>query len=103
MTRQVHWFPVMRVNQPVGASGDRAATDLIDQVIAYHLQTKHHFQRYARSAGYLDWANQPDPFRRFEGTTLISLPLLPADESPTSPSYHDMFQPGRVPVQAVTV
>ena len=103
MTRSVHWFPVMRVNQPVGASGDRAATDLIDQVIAYHLQTKHHFQRYARSAGYLDWANQPDPFRRFEGTTLISLPLLPADESPTSPSYHDMFQPGRIPVQAVTV
>jgi len=92
----------MRVNHPVGAHGDQAATDLVDQVIQYHIQTKHHFHRYARSAGYLDWANQPDPFRRYEGTTLTSLPLLAPDEAPISPSYHDMYQQGAVPSQALT-
>lgn len=30
-------------------------------VIGYHERTKHHVGRYARSAGYLDWANQPNP------------------------------------------
>ena len=92
----------MRVNHPVGAHGDQAATDLVDQVIQYHIQTKHHFHRYARSAGHLDWANQPDPFRRYEGTTLTSLPLLAPDEAPVSPSYHDIYQQGAVPSQALT-
>jgi len=41
--------------------------------VAYHLSTKHGFNRFARSAGYLDWANQPDPFRRYEGTDLVPL------------------------------
>ena len=91
----------MRVNPPVGA-GDRAATDVVDEVIHYHLQTKHHFHRYARSAGYLDWANQPDPFRRYEGTTLTPLPLLAPDDAPVSPSYGDIYQPRAVPAQPVT-
>lgn len=56
----------------------------LDQVIHYHVRTKHHFNRYARSLGYLDWANQPDPFRRFEAQ-LIPLPLLKPDEEPLSP------------------
>jgi SagB-type dehydrogenase family enzyme len=33
----------------------------------YHDGTKHHFDRFARSLGYLDWASQPDPFRSFHG------------------------------------
>ena len=37
-------------------------TDPIDRVIHYHVQTKRHFNRYARALGYLQWANQPDPF-----------------------------------------
>lgn len=41
--------------------------------LAYHETTKHHFNRFARSAGYLDWATQPDPFRRFAGASLIPL------------------------------
>jgi SagB-type dehydrogenase family enzyme len=93
----------MRGNPPVGARGEQAATDLVDQVIHYHLQTKHHFHRYARSAGYLDWANQPDPFRRYVGTTLIRLPLLAPDDAPVSPAYRDLYQPETVPPQAVTV
>lgn len=93
----------MKVNPPVGATGEQAATDLVDQVIRYHIQTKHHFHRYARSAGYLDWANQPDPFRRYEGATLLRLPLLAPDEAPISPAYHDMYRTGAVPVQPVTI
>ena len=33
----------------------------------YHDGTKHHFHRFARSLGYLDWASQPNPFRSFAG------------------------------------
>ena len=44
-------------------------------VVAYHERTKHHFHRYAASLGYMDWATQPDPFRRYAGADLIRLPL----------------------------
>ena len=43
-------------------------------VLSYHESTKHSFHRFARSLGYLDWAAQPDPFRRYEGAARISLP-----------------------------
>lgn len=78
-------------------------TDPIGRVIRYHVQTKHHFNRYARALGYLDWANQPDPFRRFEGAPLMSLPLLTPNEDPVSPSYDAIYRPGTVPCQPVTV
>ncbi|THJ13690.1 MAG: SagB/ThcOx family dehydrogenase [Nitrospira sp. CG24C] len=78
-------------------------TDPIDRVIRYHVQTKHHFNRYARALGYLDWANQPDPFRRFEGAPLIALPLLTPDEDPVSPVYNAIYQHGAVACQPVTV
>jgi SagB-type dehydrogenase family enzyme len=76
---------------------------LVDQVIQYHIHTKHHFHRYARSAGYLDWANQPDPFRRYAGSALVSLPLLAADEPPGSPSYPDIYRSEAVEPQQITV
>src|SRR6058998_2789005 len=47
--------------------------------LLYHEQTKHHFHRYARSLGFLDWANQPNPFRFYEGVTRVRLPLLQKD------------------------
>jgi SagB-type dehydrogenase family enzyme len=43
----------------------------------YHESTKHHFNRFAPSLGYMDWANQPDPFRRYAGAPLIELPHEP--------------------------
>ena len=43
----------------------------------YHDQTKHHFNRFARSLGYLDWASQPDPFRRYGGAPILELPRGP--------------------------
>ena len=39
----------------------------------YHDATKHHPHRYARGPGHLDWATQPDPFRRFFGASFAPL------------------------------
>jgi len=47
----------------------------VDAIIAYHDRTKHHPERYARGPGGLDWATQPDPFRRFTGSPVLKLPL----------------------------
>ena len=41
--------------------------------LQYHHATKHHFNRFARSRGYLDWATQPDPFRRYAGAPVVAL------------------------------
>ena len=45
----------------------------VDAVHRYHDGTKHHFTRFARSLGYLDWASQPNPFRSFAGAPPASL------------------------------
>jgi len=49
----------------------------VSAVRVYHDGTKHHFHRFARSLGYLDWASQPDPFRSFPGAPVIPLPPRP--------------------------
>lgn len=84
-------------------AGGSTPTDPVDRVIHYHLRTKHQFNRYARSLGYLDWANQPDPFRRFDGAQLIPLPLLKPDEEPLSPTYDAMYERIGVPCQPVSL
>jgi SagB-type dehydrogenase family enzyme len=94
----------MSTDHPFPANAtESVSTDPVDQVIRYHVQTKHHFNRYARALGYLDWANQPDPFRRFKGAQLIRLPLLKPDEEPVSPTYDSIYHHGLVPSQPVTV
>lgn len=80
-----------------------AQIDLINRVIQYHVQTKHYFNRYARSQGFLDWANQPDPFRRFEGTQLFPLPLLTPHEEPVSPAYGVIYERNAVSCQPVSL
>jgi SagB-type dehydrogenase family enzyme len=82
---------------------DAASTDPVDRVIRYHLRTKHHFNRYARSLGFLDWANQPDPFRRYAGAQLIPLPLLGPEDEPRSPSYEGIYRQGAVRSRSVTM
>ena len=52
-------------------------TDALDQVFHYHDGTKHHYQRYAPGPGYLDWATQPNPFRRYAGARLLALERPP--------------------------
>jgi len=75
----------------------------LESVKQYHQQTKHDFNRYARALGYLDWANQPNPFRRYEGAPLIRLPLLKPSQDPVSPPYEELYVQNRIPSQALTL
>ena len=69
-------------------------TPELDHVLTYHEVTKHHLNRYARGPGGLDWANQPDPFRRYGGAPLIKLDHLPPGERPL---FEEVFVEGRLP------
>src|SRR5688572_16692121 len=69
----------------------------------YHERTKHHFNRFASGPGRLDWANQPDPFRRYAGAALTRLPILGPGEEPVSPAYEDLFIAGAVPAAPLTL
>src|SRR5690348_2039073 len=60
-------------------------------VVAYHERTKHHYSRYAASLGYLDWANQPNPFRRYEGAPLVHLAF---PETGRTPPYWQLYTVG---------
>ncbi|GJL51229.1 MAG: hypothetical protein NPIRA01_24560 [Nitrospirales bacterium] len=75
----------------------------LDRVKRYHQQTKHNFNHYAQSLGYMDWANQPDPFRRFEGAPLIPLPRLIPEDKPVSPHYEDLYRARTIPSQPLTI
>ena len=94
----------MSTEKPVSTTeAEPISPDPVDQVIRYHVQTKHHFNRYARALGYLDWANQPDPFRRYEGAPLVPLPLLKPGDEPVSPPYDAIYERGAVAAKPVTV
>lgn len=47
----------------------------LSAVLDYHEASKHRLDRYAPGPGGLDWANQPNPFRRYPGTYICELPL----------------------------
>src|SRR6266853_2391758 len=72
----------------------------VAETLLYHEQTKHHFHRYAKSAGFLDWANQPNPFRSYEGVTAVRLPLLqkdpPGDQMALYERSRNVFQDFRL-------
>ena len=59
-----------------------APPDAIGDIIAYHDRTKHRRDRYAAGPGGLDWATQPNPFRRFHGAPELRLPLAESDHTP---------------------
>ena len=70
--------------------------DEVSQIFAYHEATKHQFNRYAKSPGQLNWATQPDPFRRYAGAPVIPLDhISPSDE----PLYEPIFLEGQLFVQ----
>ena len=68
----------------------------MNPVLDYHERSKHHLDRYAPGPGGLDWATQPDPFRRYTGALELPLPLL-ASELPIC--WDDLFDPAKVPQQ----
>src|SRR5437764_8720915 len=75
----------------------------LETVLRYHERTKHHFHRYAAGPRALDWANQPDPFRRYAGAPLAPLPRLAPHEEPRSPPYETIYRAGGVPPAALTL
>ncbi len=72
----------------------------VESVLHYHETTKHHLHRYARSPGYLDWATQPDPFRRYRGAPVV--PLLLTGVA-AAPPYDALYEPGAVSPQPVSL
>ena len=70
--------------------GSREALALVR---AYHARTMHHFQRYARGPGALDWETQPNPFRRYAGAELLALEHTPLEHGPL---YREVFGRARV-------
>ncbi|MGB5177825.1 MAG: SagB/ThcOx family dehydrogenase, partial [Gammaproteobacteria bacterium] len=72
-------------------------SDRLQAVFDYHQATKHRFEAFAPGPGFLDWATQPDPFRRYAGARLIQLDTVtPTD----APRFDDIFIPGRMPAAA---
>lgn len=67
-------------------------------VLAYHERTKHRPGGYARSLGYLDWATQPEPFRRYEGAPLCPLTRF-ADAG--GPRWREVLAGDRAPTATV--
>ncbi|UOG93683.1 MAG: SagB/ThcOx family dehydrogenase [Candidatus Thiothrix sulfatifontis] len=49
--------------------------DTTQTVRAYHERTKHRLDAYAKGPAFLDWDQQPNPFRRFAGAEVVELSL----------------------------
>ena len=70
----------------------------------YHEATKHYFDRFARSLGYLDWATQPDPFRRYHGAPLIELArAVVAGDVPYDALFSSVDTPASRPIDQRTI
>ena len=48
-----------------------------ERLFAYHQATKHTYHSVRTNARHLDWHNQPDPFRTYEGVPVVPLPPEP--------------------------
>ena len=66
---------------------------LLPQIRAYHEASKHHFRTPAAGPDDLDWANQPDQFRRYAGAAVIPLARPEID---AGPDYDAGFAPALV-------
>ncbi|MEQ1558783.1 MAG: SagB/ThcOx family dehydrogenase [Methyloglobulus sp.] len=63
-------------------------------VINYHNRTKHSLERYARGPETIDWEDQPDQFRRFNGCNIVELPC-PGKELDLL--FADLYKPESIP------
>ncbi|ALP52977.1 nitroreductase [Candidatus Tenderia electrophaga] len=71
-----------------------------DVVRHYHDITKHQLQRYAAGPQALDWDDQPEAFRWFEGAAKTDLPLI-ADR--LASLYIDIYAPDTIEAQPLTL
>ena len=72
----------------------------LSTVLSYHDRTKHDFRRYAASLGYMDWDNQPHPFRYYEGTEVTPLEI-PREVADTP--YELIYAPNTIRPVPVTL
>jgi len=70
----------------------------LEQIKGYHQRSKHSLQRYAAGPDGLDWDDQPEAFRWYEGCTRIELPLL-ADQ--LTSRFSDLFQTNAITPQPI--
>lgn len=75
--------------------------DAVADILAYHERTKHHPERYARGPGGLDWASQPDPFRRYSGAPIHPLPLATGPDQ--TPPASALFGGAKVTARPLTL
>ncbi len=68
----------------------RKKSTRLKRVREYHERTKHRLDRFAISAGSMDWENQPDPFRQYAGAERIALERLEPTEEPTFDSLYQL-------------
>src|ERR1700692_2988938 len=59
-----------------------------ERLFAYHQATKHTYHSVRSSAHYLDWKNQPNPFRTYEGAPVT--PLTPEPGFPDTGTFAAM-------------
>lgn len=91
----------MKLHELIHARANRAqAMDPCDVVLYYHERTKHHYFRYAPAMGYMDWATQPNPFRRYEGAPRNQL-LLPTQD--LTPPYNHIYRYNTVAPRPVSL
>ena len=64
---------------------------MCEPLFRYHDRTKHHPHRYARGPGFLDWANEPYPFRLYEGAPRIALRIR-EPETKERPFYDELYR-----------
>ena len=54
-------------------------TNTAEMIFQYHQRTKHQLNSYAKGPESLDWDDQPNPFRRFNGCETVTLPIPGAE------------------------
>ena len=69
-------------------------------VLNYHNRTKHRLEQYAKGPETIDWEDQPDPFRRFNGCDIIELPH-PGKELDVQ--FADLDKPESIPASPLNL
>ena len=65
------------LSRVLGDPQDAGVNKETERLFAYHQATKHTYQSVRANAHYLDWSNQPNPFRTYEGAPITLLPPEP--------------------------
>lgn len=81
-------------------SDPTASGTATSHIVRYHQKSKHHPSAFAPGPRGLDWANQPDPFLRYENAPRITLPLC---GDGLHGRFGDLYTPGAIAPAPVTV